>query len=73
MCDTLGKQYSYLCPNMTVFNQRFMVCDHWNHVNCSNSGEYYKLNKRMAGGTYYNLTPFIRRTVLFVGIVTRKP
>lgn len=50
MCDTLGKQYSYLCPNMTVFNQRFMVCDHWHHVNCTNSGHYYDLNMRMAGG-----------------------
>ncbi|KAA0202360.1 hypothetical protein HAZT_HAZT003841 [Hyalella azteca] len=50
MCDTLGKQYSYLCPNMTVFNQRFMVCDHWHYVNCSNSNAYYNLNARMAGG-----------------------
>ncbi|XP_042224106.1 mucin-2-like [Homarus americanus] len=44
MCDTREKQYSYLCPNHTLFNQKFMVCDHWYMVNCSSSQEFYDLN-----------------------------
>ncbi|KAF2347553.1 Chitin binding domain [Trinorchestia longiramus] len=63
MCDTLGKQYSYLCPNMTVFNQRFMVCDHWHYVNCSNSDQYYDRNARMAGGGKKTHTPGRRSSV----------
>nr|XP_045616279.1 mucin-3A-like [Procambarus clarkii] len=44
MCDTLEKQYSYLCPNHTLFNQKFMVCDHWYMVNCSSAQDFYHLN-----------------------------
>ncbi|XP_064104486.1 mucin-2-like [Macrobrachium nipponense] len=44
MCDTLEKQYSYLCPNYTLFNQKFMVCDHWYMVNCSSATDFYDLN-----------------------------
>ncbi|KAK7067368.1 hypothetical protein SK128_028019, partial [Halocaridina rubra] len=44
MCDTLQKQYSYLCPNHTLFNQKFMVCDHWYMVNCSSATSFYDLN-----------------------------
>ncbi|XP_069998476.1 uncharacterized protein [Penaeus vannamei] len=44
MCDTLEKQYSYLCPNYTLFNQKFMVCDHWYMVNCSSATTFYDLN-----------------------------
>ncbi|XP_071518711.1 uncharacterized protein [Panulirus ornatus] len=47
MCDTLEKQYSYLCPNHTLFNQKFMVCDHWYMVNCSSSSEFYELNSHI--------------------------
>lgn len=44
MCDTLEKQYSYLCPNHTLFNQKFMVCDHWYMVDCSSATTFYDLN-----------------------------
>ncbi|CAL4069041.1 unnamed protein product [Meganyctiphanes norvegica] len=44
MCDTLEKQFSYLCPNYTLFNQKFMICDHWYMVNCTMSHSYYELN-----------------------------
>ncbi|XP_042878585.1 SH3 domain-containing protein C23A1.17-like [Penaeus japonicus] len=44
MCDTLEKQYSVLCPNYTLFNQKFMVCDHWYMVNCSSATTFYDLN-----------------------------
>lgn len=44
MCDTLERQYSYLCPNYTLFNQKFMVCDHWYMVDCATSHTFYHLN-----------------------------
>ncbi|XP_076046820.1 uncharacterized protein LOC143028508 [Oratosquilla oratoria] len=47
MCDTLGKQYSYLCPNYTLFNQKVMVCDHWYMVNCSDAPDFYDLNSHI--------------------------
>ncbi|KAK8380301.1 hypothetical protein O3P69_016721 [Scylla paramamosain] len=47
MCDSLERQYSYLCPNYTLFNQKFMVCDHWYMVNCSSSPTFYHLNSHI--------------------------
>lgn len=50
MCDTTGRQYSYLCPNHTAFHQRLMVCDHWHRVDCGASDSHFSVNTRMAGG-----------------------
>uniref|UniRef100_A0A0P4W2L5 Chitin-binding type-2 domain-containing protein n=1 Tax=Scylla olivacea TaxID=85551 RepID=A0A0P4W2L5_SCYOL len=50
MCDSLERQYSYLCPNYTLFNQKFMVCDHWYMVNCSSSPTFYHLNSHIGEG-----------------------
>lgn len=44
MCDGLGRQFSYICPNMTLFQQRMLICDHWYMVNCSNSESDYSAN-----------------------------
>ncbi|XP_047517579.1 uncharacterized protein LOC125057748 [Pieris napi] len=44
MCDGLGRQFSYSCPNTTLFQQRMLVCDHWYMVNCSNSENDYDAN-----------------------------
>ncbi|VVC96911.1 unnamed protein product, partial [Leptidea sinapis] len=44
MCDGLGRQFSYSCPNTTLFQQRMLVCDHWYMVNCSNSESDYDAN-----------------------------
>lgn len=52
MCDTLERQYSYLCPNYTLFNQKFMVCDHWYMVDCATSHTFYHLNGHIGEGTY---------------------
>ena len=29
--------YSFLCPNGTVFNQLYFICDWWFNVNCQDS------------------------------------
>ncbi|CAG9808459.1 unnamed protein product [Chironomus riparius] len=43
LCEQ-GRQYSYTCPNATLFQQRMLVCDHWYMVNCSKSEENYRFN-----------------------------
>lgn len=44
MCDGLGRQFSYSCPNTTLFQQRMLICDHWYMVNCSKSEDDYTAN-----------------------------
>lgn len=44
MCDGLGRQFSYSCPNTTLFQQRMLICDHWYMVNCSKSTSDYDKN-----------------------------
>ena len=38
---------SFLCPNGSIFNQKFFTCDWWNNVDCSASERYYDLNKEI--------------------------
>lgn len=47
MCDGLGRQFSYSCPNATLFQQRMLICDHWYMVNCNQSEEEYAANLRI--------------------------
>ncbi|XP_068153202.1 uncharacterized protein js [Drosophila tropicalis] len=44
MCDGLGRQFTYTCPNTTLFQQRMLVCDHWYMVNCSKAESNYAAN-----------------------------
>ncbi|XP_065557513.1 uncharacterized protein LOC136025417 isoform X2 [Artemia franciscana] len=44
LCDDSGRQYTYLCPNQTLFNQRMLICDHWYQVECSSSVRFYNKN-----------------------------
>lgn len=44
MCDGLGRQFSYSCPNTTLFQQRMLICDHWYMVSCSKSESDYNAN-----------------------------
>lgn len=46
--DLTGQGFAFLCPNGTLFNQRFFVCDWYNNVeNCATSEQYYDLNEKM--------------------------
>lgn len=40
-----GKQYSFLCPNGTVFNQYARVCDWFFNVDCPSVRNYYNVNE----------------------------
>ncbi|ALC45652.1 CG14880 [Drosophila busckii] len=44
MCDGIGRQFSYACPNTTLFQQRMLICDHWYMVNCSKAESNYAAN-----------------------------
>jgi len=41
-------KYSFLCPNGTLFNQQYFVCDWWFNVDCSIAETLYSLNEDIA-------------------------
>ena len=38
-CDINGNMTSFLCTNMTVFNQITLTCDYWYNVDCQKYSE----------------------------------
>ena len=41
-------KYSFLCPNGTLFNQNYFICDWWFNFDCSTAAELYSLNDEYA-------------------------
>ncbi|XP_042867926.1 uncharacterized protein LOC122250529 isoform X2 [Penaeus japonicus] len=39
---------SFMCPNMTLFDQSIMQCNYWYNVNCASSPQHYDANLPMA-------------------------
>ena len=39
--------FSFLCPNGTLFNQQYFVCDWWFNVDCDNTQQFYSLNDEL--------------------------
>ena len=39
--------FSFLCPNGTLFNQQYFVCDWWFNVDCDKTEEFYSLNEEL--------------------------
>lgn len=37
--------FTFLCPNGTLFNQKFMICDWYYNVVCKGSDQYYSMNR----------------------------
>jgi len=37
-------KWSFLCPNQTIFNQQYFVCDYAVNVDCLSAEGYYNLN-----------------------------
>merc|ERR1712018_1028072 len=52
ICANLGDggltKYSLLCPNGTMFNQQYFICDWWFNVDCSLAESYYSINEEIA-------------------------
>nr|XP_053640566.1 mucin-2-like isoform X1 [Cherax quadricarinatus] len=44
ICQDDGRQDSFLCPNGTVFNQQYFVCDWWYNFACDQATRFYSLN-----------------------------
>ena len=45
MCQPNGNADSFLCPNGTMFNQQYFVCDWWYNVDCQAQPTFYGLNE----------------------------
>merc|ERR1711970_652175 len=41
-------KYSFLCPNGTVFNQNYFICDWWFNFDCAEAEGLYSLNDEIA-------------------------
>ena len=41
-------KYSFLCPNGTIFNQNYFICDWWFNFDCSTAEDLYSLNDDIA-------------------------
>merc|ERR1712098_827630 len=41
-------KYNFLCPNGTLFNQNYFICDWWFNFDCSTAEELYSLNDDIA-------------------------
>ena len=41
-------KYSFLCPNGTIFNQNYFICDWWFNFDCSSAEGLYSLNDDIA-------------------------
>ena len=39
---------SFLCPNGTIFNQNYFICDWWFNFDCSEAEGLYSLNDKIA-------------------------
>ncbi|KAG8194242.1 hypothetical protein JTE90_024573 [Oedothorax gibbosus] len=46
-CKEGGGRDSFLCPNGTVFNQEYFVCDWWYNYNCADTPGFYNLNAQL--------------------------
>ncbi|XP_037797062.1 U-scoloptoxin(01)-Er1a-like [Penaeus monodon] len=44
ICQFDGRLDSFLCPNGTIFNQQYFVCDWWFNFDCTSAQQFYQLN-----------------------------
>ncbi|XP_037078626.1 nascent polypeptide-associated complex subunit alpha, muscle-specific form-like [Pollicipes pollicipes] len=52
------QQDGFLCPNGTVFNQRYLTCDWWFNVQCDESPQHFDLNRNISVvGTHISAQP----------------
>ena len=52
ICTADGKdglaKYSFLCPNGTIFNQNYFICDWWFNFDCSEAEGLFSKNEEIA-------------------------
>ncbi|XP_058834436.1 uncharacterized protein LOC131691802 [Topomyia yanbarensis] len=49
--DDSGSGFAFLCPNGTLFNQKYFVCDWYMNVRCEESENYYDMNEEVGKNT----------------------
>ncbi|CAL4188532.1 unnamed protein product, partial [Meganyctiphanes norvegica] len=42
ICQDAGRIDSFLCPNGTIFNQQYFVCDWWYNFDCATAEDFYQ-------------------------------
>ena len=50
-------KYSFICPNGTLFNQQYFICDWWFNVDCSLAESLWSLNDEVAAEREANSPP----------------
>ncbi|XP_023335005.1 uncharacterized protein LOC111706376 [Eurytemora carolleeae] len=45
MCQPNGESTAFLCPNGTMFNQQYFVCDWWYNLDCAEQPNFYNYNQ----------------------------
>ena len=48
MCSPGGEANAFLCPNGTIFNQQYFVCDWWYNIDCAQQPQFYSLNSLLS-------------------------
>ena len=43
MCQPNGEANAFLCPNGTMFNQQYFICDWWYNLDCDQQPRYILL------------------------------
>lgn len=56
MCEADRRKHSFFCPPGTAFNQRLLVCDWKNSVECGQSEQFYPQPGAAAAAS--NPTPY---------------
>lgn len=63
--DLTGQGFAFLCPNGTLFNQRFFVCDWYNNVDCSSSEQFYNRNGNEGVGGHEEMMANVKQMLQF--------
>ena len=52
-----NSKWSFLCPNGTIFNQNYFICDWWFNFDCAEAEGLYGLNDQLGatGDDHYTL------------------
>ncbi|XP_075227295.1 uncharacterized protein LOC142327839 [Lycorma delicatula] len=64
ICDVGGQKHSFLCPNGSVFNQKYLVCDWWYDFTCDNAENLF--NKQIVPTEINSVPPKIENDKIFV-------
>lgn len=60
VCQADGRHDVFVCPNNTAFQQRHLVCDWADNVNCQEATSFYGVNAQLFQGARLQEPPHIR-------------